>query len=608
MTLRRSVLWGLALGGVVAAAHLLGLLETLELKTVDHRFAIRGAEEPRFPIILITVDEDSFDSLNLRWPWPRSVHARLLDEIRRGNPRAVGIDILFPEPTRDRPREDQLLAAAIGRTPNVVLAMVVKEMETAAAGIRAVNLRIDRPIPLLRDRAAGMGFSNVIKGRDGFVREAEVVRSHQGQVIPSLAKSLYDRVAGAVKAASLPPDTRRLLINFRGPRGTFPTFPYYQVVTGELPRELFRDKIVLVGASALTLQDVHLAPFATAGTPIPGIEIQANLLDNLLAGDALRSVPNPLRWLTVGEWYPQNPWYVLPILLAAVLTTLIADRFRPARAFLLTLGLWTVYGVICLLAFAWGRLWLEFVPMSAAFALPYGATVLRNFVREERVRREYARFFSPAVARQIAEDRSGQAVAGKRRRISVLFSDIRDFTSISEGLAPEDVVALLREYFNTMVPIVLKHGGTLDKYVGDALMGLFGAPLPQEDHAARAVRAALEMVAQLPVLSPKWEARCGRPLWIGVGINTGEAVVGVMGADHRREYSAIGDTVNLASRLEGVTKDFKTPVVVSHATVVELQDRFQVRDLSELRVKGRAEPVRVFAVDAELDAAPPPPI
>jgi adenylate cyclase len=157
-----------------------------------------------------------------------------------------------------------------------------------------------------------------------------------------------------------------------------------------------------------------------------------------------------------------------------------------------------------------------------------------------------------------------------------------------------------------MVPIVLKHGGTLDKYVGDAIMGLFGAPLPQEDHAACAVRAALEMVAQLPALSPKWEARCGRPLRIGVGINTGEAVVGVMGADRRREYSAIGDTVNLASRLEGTTKEFKVPIVVSHFTVTALAGQFQVREITELRVKGRQEPVRIFAVEGELgvDASP----
>jgi adenylate cyclase len=602
MTLSRSVLWGLALGSAVALVHLLGLLESLELKTVNHRFEMRGAEEPRFPIALITVDEDSFDNLHLRWPWPRSVHARLLDEIGKGTPRAVAFDILFPEPTKDRPQEDQLLAAAMARRRNVFLAMVIKPMETLSAGVRVTNIRIDRPIPLLRERAAGEGFANVIPGSDGFVREADIVRVHQGQAVPSLAKALHDRLARELRAAPVAPQTDRILVNFRGPRGTFPTFPYYQVVTGELPSELFRDKIVLVGASALTLQDLHLAPFASAGRLTSGTEILANVLDNLLAGDPLRALPNPLRRFMVGEWYPQNPWYVLPILAVAILATLIADRFRPLRAFLLTAGIWLALGAACVVAFVWGRFWVEIVPISVALVIPYGVTVLRNFVQEERVRREMARFFSPEIARQIAHDRTGLVIASRRRPITVLFSDIRNFTSISEGLPPEEVVELLREYFNTMVPIVLKHGGTLDKYVGDAIMGLFGAPLPQGDHAICALRAALEMVAQLPLLSPKWEARSGRPLQIGVGVNTGEAVVGVMGADSRREYSAIGDTVNLASRLEGATKDFKTPIVVSHATVLALGDRFRVRELSELKVKGRQESVRVYAVDGELDA------
>ena len=593
------MLWGLVLGVAVALVHLLGLLESLELKTVNHRFEIRGPEKTRFPIVLITVDEDSLDNLNLRWPWPRSVHARLLEVVEKGKPRAVIYDILFPEPTRDRPREDRLLAAAMRRYRNVFLATVIKPMETMTAGVRAKSIRLDRPIPLLRQEAAGEGLINVIKASDGFVREADVVLMHQGQAVPSMAKAVSDYLGWGYRAVSAGPPSDRILLNFRGPRGTFPTFPYFQVVTGELPSELFRDKIVLVGVAALTLQDLHLAPFASAGNLTPGTEILANEMDNLLAGDPLRALPNPLRRFTVGEWYPQNPWYILPILAVAILATLLTDRLRPLRALLLTGGLWLTFTGACLVAFVWGRVWVEFVPISVALIVPYGATVLRNFVHEERVRREMARFFSPEIARQIAHDRSGLAIASKRRSITVLFSDIRNFTSISEGLPPEEVVELLREYFNTMVPIVLKHGGTLDKYVGDAIMGLFGAPLEQEDHAACAVRAGLEMIAQLPVLSPKWEARSGRPLQIGVGINSGEAVVGVMGADSRREYSAIGDTVNLASRLEGVTKDFKTPIVVSEATASALGGRFQVRELSELNVKGRQESVRVFAVEGE---------
>ena len=203
--LRRSLLWGLALGCVVALLHLLGFLEALELRTVNHRFEIRGVEAPQYPIVMITVDEYSFDNLHLRWPWPRSVHARLLDAVEKGHPRAVAFDILFPEPTTGRPEEDQRLAAAMGRYRNVFLAMDIKPMETVSGGVRVTNVRLDRAIPQLRERASGEGFTNVIPGSDGFVREADVLRLHQGQAVPSFAKALYDRLAQDLHGAPLFP-------------------------------------------------------------------------------------------------------------------------------------------------------------------------------------------------------------------------------------------------------------------------------------------------------------------------------------------------------------------------------------------------------------------
>ncbi len=364
-----------------------------------------------------------------------------------------------------------------------------------------------------------------------------------------------------------------------------------------------------MGVGALSLHDRHPTPFAGANwlptaaeaglkggseqeaLLMPGTEVQANALETLLGDDPIWRLPPAA---TLGM-----------ILLLSIGGAVVAGRLRPIRAILGTLGLGAGYLMLVLLVFARLNLWVELVPTVLALLLGAGMTIASNYMREERVRREYARFFSPVVARQIAEDRSGQALAGKRREITVLFSDIRDFTTISEGLTPEDVVELLREYFNTMVPIVLKHGGTLDKYVGDAIMALFSAPLVQADHARRAVRAGVEMIAQLPVLSPTWQAKCGRPLRIGVGINTGEAVVGVMGADHRREYSAIGDTVNLASRLEGITKEFKTPLAISQTTADAVGTEFRLRELGEVHVKGRGEGVRVFTVESEQPADAP---
>lgn len=588
--------FGLAAGVLVALLYLAGLLEMPESRTVDLRFDLRGLRPPTFPIVLVTADDDSLAEMERQWPWPRSMHAELLNRIAAGNPVAIGVDILFAEPSRQA--EDRRLAAAVAQAKVVVLGASLRTLTTQTGiGVAQHRELFEPPTPEIRAGAAGLGFVELDRGRDAVVRAGVLRRQHAGQLHESFTARLYQV---AVRRLGIPPGRAagldRVWINFRGPAGTFPTYPYYQVYRGEVPPETFAGSIVLVGMAALSLHDRHPAPFSGAnwlpggsaaggedGQLMPGTEIQANLLDALLADDPIRRLPGAVS--------------LVLILFVAVGAAWLAQRLRPLLAIGGTLGLGVGYLALAQAAFAWGDLWLEVVPMTLALALAAGGTIAFNYMREERVRREYARFFSPAIARQIAEDRSGAALAGKRRCITVLFSDIRDFTAISEGLRPEQVVDLLGEYFNTMVPIVLKHGGTLDKYVGDAIMALFGAPLPQEDHAARAVRAAQEMLAALPQLSPRWEALSGRPLRIGIGINTGEAVVGVMGADHRREYSAIGDTVNLASRLESATKELKTPLVVSQYTAHALAGAFPLRPLQELHVKGRAEAVATFAVE-----------
>jgi len=603
--MKRAWLFGLAVGVFFALVYLSGFLELPEARTLDLRFDFRGHRRPVFPIVVVSVDDDSLAEINRQWPWPRSYHAKVIEQIAKGNPLAIGVDILFPEKSQDR--EDRLLGQAVARSKRVILGSTLRTIATqTTVGVTQQRELVEPPIPTIRAGAAGIGYVDLDRGMDAVVRSGTLTRWHAGEIHASLTRRLFDLAAKDLGADRSRAARRgKVWINFRGPSGTFPTYPYYQVYEGEIPPRTFEGKIVILGVAAPSLHDRHPAPYSGASwlaTPgeagpmkddpgailMPGSEIQANLLDTLLNDDPIVRLPTGV--------------YVVLILALGIAGAVIAGRLRPMRAIAGSLGLAVAYLAVSQLGFSWWNVWIEVVPVILPLIVGAGTIISVSYMREERVRREYARFFSPEIARQIAEDRSGQAMGAKRRPITVLFSDIRNFTTISEGLPPEEVVELLREYFNTMVPIVLKHGGTLDKYVGDAIMGLFGAPLPQEDHAARALRAALEMVAQIPVLSPKWEARSGRPLQIGVGVNSGEAVVGVMGADSRREYSAIGDTVNLASRLEGVTKDFRTPIVVSHATVTALGDRFQVRELSELKVKGRQESVRVYAVDGELDA------
>ena len=607
--MKRALLFGISAGIVIALAYLAGLLELPEDRTLDLRFDLRGPKAPAFPIVLVTADDDSLAEMDRQWPWPRSYHAQVIDQIAKDSPLAIGVDILFAEKTQDR--EDRLLGHAVAGAGRVVLGETLRSIATQTSlGVAQQREIVEPPLPAIRAGAAGIGFVELEEGKDSVVRSVVLARRHAGEVHLSFTARLFDLTAKRLGAEQSRAARRiRTWINFRGPSGTYPTYPYYQVYRGEVPPKTFEGKIVLVGVGALSLHDRYPAPFAGANwlptsaeaglkgrseqeaLRMAGTEVQANALETLLGDDPIWRLPPAA---TLGM-----------ILLLSIGGAVVAGRLRPIRAILGTLGLGVGYLMFVQLAFARLNLWVELVPTVLALLLGAGMTISSNYMREERVRREYARFFSPVVARQIAEDRSGQALAGKRREITVLFSDIRDFTTISEGLTPEDVVELLREYFNTMVPIVLKHGGTLDKYVGDAIMALFSAPLVQADHAARAVRAGVEMIAQLPVLSPTWQAKCGRPLRIGVGINTGEAVVGVMGADHRREYSAIGDTVNLASRLEGVTKEFKTPLAISQTTADAVRTEFRLRELGEVHVKGRGEGVRVFTVESEQPADAP---
>src|SRR5258708_22451623 len=234
----------------------------------------------------------------------------------------------------------------------------------------------------------------------------------------------------------------------------------------------------------------------------------------------------------------------------------------------------------------------------------YAGTVARNFPQERRQKRRLSRFFSPDVVAEIIRHKDDSKLAATRRRMTVLFSDIRGFTSMSEKMQPEEVVTFLREYRTVVTAAVFKHGGTVDKYIGDAIMALYNVPLEAPAHALRAVRTALEFQERVRPLGERFAARHGGHLACGVGIHTGDAVVGTIGSEQRLEYTAIGDTINLGSRLEGVTKEFSVPIIISEATYAEVREHFEVRDLGEVTVKGKAIPVKIYAVLGEIGQAP----
>ena len=575
--MKKTLWWGAAIGALVVTVSLAGLLEVPELQALNNLFELRGSRRPVTAIVIVTIDEDSWAELNLAWPWPRALHGRFLDIVGRGKPVAVGFDILFSEPSSRGLADDRAFADAIARAGNVVLAAAAAVVKHEAF----VKVDLNPPLPILRAGAAGFGPVNYEVDADGHVRRSDLEYRLQHNRLRSFVWHLYELGVKAGLPAKPLPGGGSFMINYRGGVRSFAHVAYHRVLSGEISPAEFSGKIVLVGATSPTLHDLFSTPFARAST-MPGVEIQAHALETLFRGIPIRRVPHPVTMaLAFG---------------AALVAVWMTRALRPIRAFFALAGFWlaVVAGVVALFV-AW-QVWVEVAAVTLALVVGYGVTVVVEFVQEQREKRRLSRFFSPAVLREIVRQKNDLDLGSARRLLTVLFCDIRGFTSISERLPPEQVVELLREYLTELTEIVFRHGGTVDKYVGDCIMALYNVPFEQQDHAAQAVRTALAFQESTRALSARWEAKVGIRIMNGVGINTGEAVVGTMGSRQRLEYTAIGDTVNLAARLESITKDFDSPVIISESTHSLVKDEFPTRALGEVIVKGKAIPVRIYAV------------
>jgi adenylate cyclase len=646
-------------------------LRFMELKALDLRMVSRGKIVSGGETVIAVIDEKSLSELG-RWPWPRTVIARLIDQLKACGAKAVGFDVIFSEPDensslktiaelsreversgiqdaklkaflekkRSIANTDADLAKSIEKAKNITLGYFFhtsakdvgfidpEQIKASAANIANARYQMIQAskkadeqafvhaysavsnLKILTDVAENSGYFNAFPDSDGVIRWAPLVIKFQGDYYSSLPISMLLQYlewpilslkiaefgVESVKLDNLviPTDEAgRLLVNYLGPAKSFPHYSISDIIHNRLSPELFKDKIVIVGATATGIYDMRVTPFSAV---YPGVEIHATVIDNILHQN----------FLIHSGWTKFLD--ICMIIVLGFVVGIAIPRAKAVHGVLLILILLIVFGGINTFLFAHYNIWLNLIYPVLTMMTIYLAITVYRYITEERekkkIRGAFQYYLTASVINEMLKDPSKLKLGGDKKALSVLFSDIRGFTTVSETLTPEELVHLLNEYLTAMTDIVFKYEGLLDKYMGDAIMAVYGAPLDQPDHAVRACRTALDMIEELRKLQKKWSDE-GRPvLNIGVGINSGDMVVGNMGSQMRFDYTVMGDSVNLGSRLEGINKEYGTNIVISEYTYDAVKDILLCRELDSVRVKGKKLPVKIYElIGDKKDAA-----
>jgi len=643
--------------GLCAAALVLALTDleafrTVEVKTYDWRLSLTAdPSTARKDIALVEIDEYSLRNLQPnagRWPWPRLVHANLIEYLNRGKPAMIVYDVNFAEAddrtfkfggeTMSGEESDTAFASALRKAGNVILLADAtfegghtSEYSWPDQGYRLHDPGITErralfaPAPVFATSAAALGHNLFVLDPDAPMRHVVPFVRTEDKAMPSLGLAAGLRAAGVrpgdikVEGDVLRLGDRRMplewrhvntpdgrvsylwaLINFRGPAlmpdlksRPYQTHSFFDLLYSEeqlladqkpnIDPSIFRDKIVFVGMSASGLYDAFETPFA--GGEMPGIQIHASVADDFLSNRFMRPESRGVRMVLVAA-----------LALGVGIVAAVVPAWWAAGVFAVVIALF-VFTATRLFA---GGTWINITQPTLASSLALFGGVGYQYFFEGREKRKMKRLFGQYVSKdvydQLVENPELARLGGQRRQMTVLFSDIRGFTTVSESGQPEEIVAILNEYFTRMVEIVFAHKGTLDKFVGDMVMALFGAPLDDPQHAEHAVDAALAMIRELHRLNEKWTAE-GRPaLDIGIGISTGPMIAGNIGSEAIMSYTVIGDTVNLGARLESLNKQYGTRIIISEATREALPGRYVFRPLGDVVVKGKTKPVAIYEV------------
>jgi len=632
-----GVLTGLAVSLFVFIFDLTPVQEMFELRTLDWRFRLlSNPARASGDIVIFYIDQKSLDHYanedGISWPWPRGMYKPVIDFCRMGGVRAIVFDMLYTETSAFGSEDDAEFAAAVEGQGNGFFAFFASGKQAGESERDAIfkdrfSLQVDNAAPLkippsqsvtlpvreLLTAARGLGNVSADPDIDGVFRRAPILSSYKGDYYPSLAFAAARYVMGdhpverrrdglAVGGRVIPVDRAgRMMIRYHGPRGTYQAYSIGDIIQSAVRIEsqmrpsfdpaIVRGKVVIVGCSAPGLMDLRVNPFSSV---YPGAEVHATVIDNIMKGDFLTRVPKRLVYfsavclaaLTGVIMYSVGSVFLLPLLLA-----LLIGAFLAADAYVFMRGIW-----------------LETVIPLVTILVTYAVSNTVNYAMEGRKKRQlkqmFSQYSSPAVVDELLKHPDKLKLGGERKELSVFFSDIAGFTTISESMAPEALVDLLNEYLNEMSEVILSYHGTVDKYIGDAIMAVWGATVDQPDHAVRACHAALDCRRQLSAFRESLRKRGLPDLNMRIGVSSGPMLVGNMGSKRRFDYTVIGDVVNLGSRLEGANKNYDTHVMINQRTRELAGDTIVVRELDLLRVKGKNKPITVYELIAKQGEAP----
>jgi adenylate cyclase len=627
-------------------------LEELRLLSFDFFQTIKPRESPARPVVIVDIDEESMQALG-QWPWPRTIIAELVDRLINLGALVVGFDVVFPEPDRyspgsiidivrglddqtlrhirELPSNDQILADAFRRGRVVVGESGVRRLNAETGPPRQVGLAtiggdpspylitfpdVRSNIPILEQAAAGRGLFTIRPERDGIVRRVPLAMKAEGVVIPALSLEMLRVAAGSnpliirsnqagifsigIPGLAIPTDRNgQMWVRFSA-HDPARYISAQDLLSGRVPREKIDRKLVVVGTSAIGLLDRLTTPIDPS---MPGVEIHAQMIENALTGS----------WIS----YPN---YAIAVeLTVAAVTSLAIIIVAPVlgAATVAVLGAVVAASLIGLswYFFVWFGVLLDFTYPLLSALLVYLALVFTNYLREEsqrqQIRSAFSQYLSPALVEQLVEAPEKLVLGGEEREMTIMFSDVRGFTTISEMYRqnPQGLTTLMNRLLTPLTNAIIDHKGTIDKYMGDAIMAFWNAPVADNEHAANACAAALDMCERLKQLNTeraqeaKARGQIFLPIHIGIGVNTGTCVVGNMGSDLRFDYSVLGDPVNLTSRIEGQTKTYAIPVIAGSKTMQAVGEKFAALELDIIRLKGKADPEIVYGIFGAEDVA-----